>query len=88
MKRESALAFPFLYPKSTLHAEHLLELVQCLRQIRLISHHFVNRLIGAWNFIEHPFVFPAHNAFRLLLKITNREMIFGLGAAHLAACAV
>lgn len=37
------MAFPFLHPKSNLDTEHLLELMQCLCQIRLISHHLVNR---------------------------------------------
>src|SRR5688572_28748028 len=59
-----------------------------LDQVRLVRHHLVDVLVGAWNFIDHSLVFPADDPLRLRLKIGNRKGLLRGVAAHPASGAV
>ena len=46
----------FILPPSSFHTDHLLDLGDDLHQIALVSHHLLDVLVSAGNFIQHALV--------------------------------
>src|SRR5882672_12432214 len=72
----------------SLHAQHLLESVQRLDEVRLVRHHLVDVLVGAGDLVEHTLVLSTHDSCRLLLQVGNGKPFLGGVAAHAAPRAV
>src|SRR5882672_3414920 len=78
---------PFCFWLS-LHAQHLLEAVQHLDEIRLVRHHLVDVLVGAGDLVKHPFVFSTHYSRGLKFQIRNGKPLLCRLTAHAAPGAV
>ncbi|MCU1267223.1 MAG: hypothetical protein JWM21_3541 [Acidobacteria bacterium] len=67
--RNSQSAIPTQSPRplsmrglSSLNADHLLQLGDDLYQIALVSHHLLDVLVGAGNFVQHAYVLATFNS--------------------------